>query len=440
MTTFPQFMDKNHSEQYRRDKVNELIRAIHARENRLIVGLPGVGVSNLLRFLVVKKDLVEGLAQQITGAPVKITFAYENCDTLSSPDWEELLRKVAKQYQDQGLGKLDNKLKGYGQFHSLIKQAQGGIWERLVVVADKANHMVLGQGDVLFRRLKALTDDNKRLIFLLGLEPRYAREAQDQLMFSGRTVWVGMFNQSDFYDAIEEEGQKLGRRFNAEEKGQLMDLLGGHPGLLRAVAAAIVRLELNLMSRYEELIDGLLTQEDVRRRCQELWDGLDQTEQSRLSQLAKGKGAEAIHEDVFSRLKNLGIITERGNNARLFSRLFQDYIKANIDFHLPALPPVTIVGTHYEVCRNGQTVVVAGQVFKGDEEVHISRLELRLIACLKQKPKIYTKHEIADYVYCEAQDGIPDFLITNLVRQVRERLGDDRYIENHRGLGYKFAT
>jgi hypothetical protein len=438
MSIFHNFLDKNHPQVYRRDKVNELTRAIHARENRLVVGLPGVGISNLLRFLVAKKDLMEGLAQQIAEAPVKITFAYENCDTLASNDWDEFLAMIARQYEKQGVGRINSKLKGFRQFHELIKEAKGEEWERLVVVADKANHMVSTASEALFRRLKALTDDNKRLIFILGLDPQHARELEHQIMFAGRVVWVGMFNESDFYEAIEEEGQKLGRRFTLEEKRQLMALLGGHPGLLRAVAAATERLGLDLMSSHQGLSEGLLAQEDVRRRCQELWDGLDGTQQSALFQVAQHEDSKGLLVDISSRLKNLGVLEEAAGRARVFSPLFEHFINAHTHYQPTELPSVTIVDAHYEGCRNGQEVIVAGQLFKGDQQVHISRLELRLIACLKSEPKIFTKNEIADYVYCESQGDIPDFLITNLIRQVRERLGDNRYIENHRGFGYKF--
>jgi hypothetical protein len=225
-----------------------------------------------------------------------------------------------------------------------------------------------------------------------------------------------------------------------EEKRQLMALLGGHPGFLRAVAAAIERLELDLMTRKEELLERLLAEGDVSRRCRELWEGLDQTEQSAVSQLAQGRDAKALNKDVFSWLKNLGVIAGNASSAHIFSPLFGHYINANADIHLSELPAVTIVGANYMVCRNGQRVIVAGQLLKGDQNVHVSRLELRLIACLKAETRVFTKNEIADYVYCEDQGNISDFLITNLVRQVRERLGDDRYIENHRGFGYKFLV
>ena len=82
---------------------------------------------------------------------------------------------------------------------------------------------------------------------------------------------------------------------------------------------------------------------------------------------------------------------------------------------------------------------MAGTVFKGNQKVHVSSLELRLIACLKREQKIYTKDEIAAYVYCEDEEiENIEAAVFNLVRQVRTRLGNKRYIKNHHGQGYEF--
>jgi DNA-binding response OmpR family regulator len=89
---------------------------------------------------------------------------------------------------------------------------------------------------------------------------------------------------------------------------------------------------------------------------------------------------------------------------------------------------------------NGQEIVVSGKVFKGNTEVQAAPLELRLIACLKREPKIYTKDEIAHYVYYEEEGIVIDNRIENLVRQVRKRLDNPQYIKAHWGQGYEFIN
>src|SRR5437016_4319032 len=66
------FLDKGHPADYRSTEIQKLLQAIWSRENRLVLGLPGMGISNLLRFLVSKNH---GLSHEVT-------FAYLDCDTV----------------------------------------------------------------------------------------------------------------------------------------------------------------------------------------------------------------------------------------------------------------------------------------------------------------------------------------------------------------------
>ena len=104
------------------------------------------------------------------------------------------------------------------------------------------------------------------------------------------------------------------------------------------------------------------------------------------------------------------------------------------------MEPVRIEGPTI-IPWNGQKITVAGKVFKGDQEVRISPLELRLIACL-QRPerKVFSKEDIAKYVYydeAEEEKEIRDGRVEDLVRRVRKRLGKV-YIKTHWGQGYEF--
>jgi len=88
------FLDKGHPEGYRRTEIQALVGAILARENRLVLGLPGMGVSNLLRFLVARDGLFER----------DVIFAYLDCDTLADDHTPEaFFEAIIEQLHDQGL-------------------------------------------------------------------------------------------------------------------------------------------------------------------------------------------------------------------------------------------------------------------------------------------------------------------------------------------------
>lgn len=72
LQAYPQFMERQHPAGYRQAEIQKLVHAINARENRLIIALPGMGASNLLRYLVTRP----------AWADRQVSFAYLNCAAL----------------------------------------------------------------------------------------------------------------------------------------------------------------------------------------------------------------------------------------------------------------------------------------------------------------------------------------------------------------------
>jgi DNA-binding winged helix-turn-helix (wHTH) protein len=464
-------LDQMHPETYRREEVEALAHAIHARENRLVVGPPGAGVSNLLRFLVTHKSLVETLA----GPPVTITFAYLGCETLIDPlDHQTFFAKIAQQLYEQGLNKVGDTVPGYDRLEQLLtRMDKKDPWHRIVIVVDNADRVLETVEGGFYQNLKGLTNYNKRVCLLVGVEPRTSQRVDpENLLFAGREVRVGWLNRRDFAGAIKEEGQRLGREFNAAERDRLIDLLGGQPGLLRAVSSAVREETLDLADPEGTLIERLLERDDVQYRCQKVWDALDSPQQEGLQLLAEGQ-LDTVSAGTLAWLHDFGLVVADNAAYRLFSPVFQGFvadqeIREPVMFQTPSptlneadqdtrpglqrlqdgttLKPETeleciTVDKPTTIVADGREIVMAGNVFKGNEEIKVAPLELRLIACLKREQRVYTQSEISEYVYYQDYkpgDGVPDPRIHNLVRQIRKRLGKD-YIKTYHGQGYKFV-
>jgi hypothetical protein len=349
-------------------------------------------------------------------------------------DRERFFAEIARQFRDQQSGiELEESAAGYERLSRLLKETGGSPSDRLVVVANKTDRMLAAADNAFYRKLKALTDLDKRVCYIFAVGSRLADTVDpDDLPFAGRRLVVGPFNQRDLAGAIREEGRRLGKEFSPAEQKRLALLTGGHAGLLRAISSATLVEELNLLSTDASLIECLLARGDVRSRCKRIWDALDSAEQFTLHTVVNGRADSGSH-DALAWLQEYGLIHEHNEEHRVFSPVFAEYV-ATQQLIAPVLEPVTVVGASY----NEHGIIEAGKVLIGSQEVHVSRLELRLIACLEREPRIYTHDEIAEYVFREDQWETEPRRIEDLVRRVRKRLGDKRYIKTHPKMGYEF--
>lgn len=424
------FGDRRHPDDYRKEEIEKLKRAIQATENRLVLSMPDVGLSNLIRFLVTRPGWGER----------KPIFAYLDCDALDDClNREVFFAEIARQFYEQSVGnRLEAGAEGYQRLHRLLHQVEGDrfVEPPLAVVVNKADKMLMSADEAFYRKLKVLADDNKRVcyIFAAGLRAANVVDPMEPL-FAGRWLKVGRFNERDFAGAVAEEAQRLGRNLNSAEREQLAYLTGRHAGLLRAISPAVDGLKLDLPEQRIDLVEHLVTQAGVQSRCKRVWDVLNSAQQAMLQAIASKK-PKLEDEDILTWLLDFDLIEEYEGKYRLFSPIFQHYVATQAT----PLECIRIEGAS-TILRDRQEIVVAGTVFKGGQKVDISPLELRLIACLKRERKIYTQAKIAEYVYYEEYEpgeGVPDPRIGGLVSQIRKKLGNDRYIEAHYGQGYEF--
>lgn len=425
------FLDKGHADHYRSEQIEQLAQAIRARENRLLEGLPGMGVSNLLRFLVAR------------GAAIipRAIFAYYDCDTHAGESAEEaLFETLATQLGEQGLAEVGGSAAhGYARLQRLVERVEGDAAARIVLAIDQADGLVAQVGRSFYQRLKALTDLNKRVCLLLAVSPLAAAQADpDDLLFAGRRLAVGRFCARDRQDAIGEEQRRLGLSFDAPTQALLAELTGGHPGLLRALSSAVAAGALAGVPA-AEAAERLLARDDVRYRCRKLWNALPVDRQRALRSLAMG---QPIDREALGWLAAHGLSESAAAGADFCSTLLRRFIE-----HQPA-PPSEAAGPPGQlapVCimqpsLDAAGVIRAGKVLKGRVEVAVSPLVLRLIYFLLRERRICTRHEIAGYVWAGVNaDGVSEAAIDDLIRQARQRLGSG-YIKNHRGQGYEWVV
>ena len=159
------FGDRARPETYRSKEIAALVQAIRSRENRLVLGLPGMGVSNLLRFLVTRRDLFED----------GITFAYLNCDALDDcADTAAFFDRIARELSRQGLSSsTESGASGYERLDLLVREFKGRTSHRVAIVVDQASGLLVAVEARFYTRLAQLTDLDNRFCFVLAATPLF---------------------------------------------------------------------------------------------------------------------------------------------------------------------------------------------------------------------------------------------------------------------------
>ena len=407
-----QFLDRDYPDDYRREEIQVLVKAIESRENRLVLGLPGIGKSNLLRFLVAKPGLVMSKI---------VTFAYLNCEAMDNCfDHEAFFEAIAEELHEQGLGnKSQARKRGYTRLKRSVIQLQGDKARRIVIVVDQADILLSEADEAFYTKLEALTDLNKCICYIFGISPTTAVDPEN-VLFAGRRLVVGRMNNRDCRRAIAQEARRLGVTYDMAEQKRLVRLTGCYPALLRAVSSAVTQMSLDLSEPEATLVERLLDREDVQARCWKIWRALDRPKQEALKSIAISS-ADTVAPNTLAWHRDVGLLDERAGVHRLFSPIFKGFVTAQAGFS--SLGLVTIVG---------------GKVFQGDQEITLRPLVQKLLACLMTEPgRVYDYNEIAINVW--GTEIVTRDMIAGLVRELRSRLGKD-CIRTHHKRGYEFVA
>ncbi len=421
------FLDREHPPSYRHTEMQNLIRAITARENRLVLRLPDLGTSNLLRMLVMQPELIER----------QVIFVYLTCEELSDGlDQENFFEAIAQELAAQSLGgKPKAGVRGYARLKELLTQLRPDPERRIAIIVNNGDSLLSTADQSFYRKLKVLSDYQKGVCYFFVADPRLEHIVDpEKLLFPGRKLSVGPLNEQDCRHAVTEEGQRLNVDFDAEAQEKLVRLTGGAPGLLRGVSSAAVEEELDLAQPEAVLAAHLSEAEGVRERCQKLWKALDPSYQAALQFIACGQTAD-VGAPALAWLRRFGLVAETDARAahavryRIFSPIFERFVAAQ-----QLITRMVIDRTELDA---GMEIVVAARLFRGTKELHVHPATLRFIACLARAHKICTKADIEKYVFRTKEASDPRRIET-LCKEARQVLGK-KAIKTCYGIGYEFV-
>ncbi len=420
MASYDHFKESGRDLPYAAGHHSENIRAIkqviETSSSLLVLGLSGSGKSSILRFLV------SNPAAQSSG----MSFVYIDCNSL---DWERdketaeeeicgnIIEYVFAQRLLEAANFRDNE-PARAQLRFLMKDLSVNGPPHLAIIFDRSELLQNRLGEPFFDYLRSLRDINPHLSFAFcgrNLTPGAFGELADILW--DEPIWIGALSAEDAENALHRHLARLGLALEVEHTDKLLRCAGRHPGLIKYACELVRAGKVHLDNDEMEIIEQLLVSPSIERQCRDMWQDLDLERQDALRRIAKGRSLPS--SSIIEWLMRCGVVDRSENGEVSFTYpLFGKYVDSL------GPPPLA---------------VEKNTVFKGMEELVLSREEFNLFEILwKKQPDIVGHDQISVAVWPYAYWEVTPQLINRLVKRLRGKLGDRRYIKSVYGRGYRF--
>lgn len=323
--------------EYRKDVIHILTQKVMHAESVCLVGLAGVGKSNLAGYV----DLPEVRRRYLGSEAEHTRFLNVSCPSgATDPDdvFRAIFDAVLNLAGTIAPGKLDQPVAGVSLFQALrsaLKFLCDAHDQRIVFVLDEFEEAIRRQPADLFDGLRTLRDDQRasgRLQYVVITHLLPQSVLSNPPFHSTR-----LFNilRDNIYplppyrddDAMWMLGDLCARANGLElsprATRELLAYSAGHAGLLRALFGD---LEPDFDVAQRRMLR--LVEQDSRtcHSCERIWTHLHRDEHDALRWLAAGR---TIEPEWASYLHRRGLLADRSPHSAVFSPLFRRYIEVH---------------------------------------------------------------------------------------------------------------
>jgi DNA-binding winged helix-turn-helix (wHTH) protein len=436
---------------YRAAEAGQMMDWIKAGQSGSLIGLRGSGKSNFLRFLLRENVRQHYLKQNYAD------FIFVLIDLLAlakQAEWtvyELILNRLLGQ-----LRSLDAKKETVEEIASLHREVRNSRdpltaqWaveqgvdllcrrstQQIVLLFDEFDTVFQAIDPSLFRCLRAIHDAHEGQISYLIVVTGDLSRLRDDLtdvdhfhrLVSRNVCDLEPYNEADTRQMIDQLASRRSIELNEADTASLVQLSGGHAGLLKAIMSRIWN-EPYQDSGLAQITPTLTNEPAVQAECRKVWDSLPEREQAALATLT---GQTSVDSRVLQRLKGRGLVREGQPTPSFFSPLFADFIRRQAP---PSTKSVMINPSSRKVQLEGQAIET------------LTELEFEMLHYLyEHRARVCTKDELIANVYRQQYDqmtgGVTDEALQALISRLRAKVEPNpsrpHYIVTVRGEGYKF--
>lgn len=436
---------------FRQPETEQLFKWMQAGESASIIGISGVGKSNLFNHLRNPQTQAAYLdnSEAIT-VIVRANFHYipdfsdrsiyslilEQLELLegdadrlglSAQDIEQI-----SHYHEQLLDAKDDVLKVQRYFKLALRVLLGQSKRRLVFLFDQFDDVYQEAEARLFANLRGLREAYKYrisyLVFTRDMLPNLieldqAREEFYELLASN-IMGLKPYAKSDALSVLARVAGRNQLTLTDELRDCLYGLAGGHAGLLRAALLGAAQDKLAGQLHQDGTAARLLKIPGVEMECEKLWRSLSTHEQRTLMAKAQAFGT-AEDAAVVSQLQIKGLLTE-GDTAVIFSPLFAQFVETQEALWERPL-------FFDEPSR--QVWVL------GNPAPRLTQLEYKLFQRLyEQEGEVVEKDELISAGWPNAKGGVSDEALIAAIARLRKKIEPNsknpRFLQNVHNQGY----
>lgn len=418
-----------------------------------------VAPSNLGKSLLLK-SLPLGEARQVcarkgTGPPVMVFVDCLEAGDSEHAFYELLLRRTVEELERSDVAEpvVDSVRVLHGEllrstsdvsvrslFASGVRELESEGAVGLVLILDEFDDVFRTLPPWPFRQLRARRDAlGSRLCYVTGTSRHLGRLRSDahtyefRELFHLHTLVLRPLSGGDAKRFVRYLARTQGPLPSDEHVGLVIELSGGHPGLLERAYHIVAQggVRPDPRSRLRAVASEFLHKSAIEKECRRLWDELEEEEREGLLGLVGAAGSE-LHVNQMHALETKGMIARaHDGDVAVFSRIFEAFIRRQLQRRQRG-------GSNGVRCD-----LKTGQIWVDDGEVtlKLSDAQRKLVRLLYQRAgAVCTYDEIAERVW-GVGEGVTPGAIYELVKRVRQKVEPDRrnpsYIVTVPGEGYR---
>ncbi len=432
-------MEPNHFEQLypaktRFEEIQKVIEILKTGRSCQVIGIPGVGKSNVLRLLPYNRSVREAHLGQ---DEARYHFVYMDFSEVRERNLFDILKFILislsyslgerKMIEEQNIvnSYLKEALEFQDElifFQSLKKSVDFLAKERgfyVVLLFDRFEDYIPNIDSRFFLNLKVLRNRVKYHFLSVFAVTRPIEDVLEATIYSefheflvGNTIFLPIKDAPGLEFRFSYLEEIIGKKASEQEKKEVEKLTGGHGKLAKLSYEAI------LADPGEKDIEKLLlSKPQIKGALFEIWNYLTPEEQNDLR--------EGSDNEFLSKMHLL-------ENGKLTIPLFASYIKL-----LPQTESTSKL--KYDAERN--------EILKGSETLtdRLTPSEFRLLRHLMvNQDRVSEKDEIIQAVWSDSKtrEGVTDQALDQIIYRLRKKIEDDpnnpHFIQTIKGRGYKF--